>query len=730
MLASSQSAGKPPLMKIQWLAATAALALLTASPVLAEPTAAEAAKAEAAARPKPRPKAKPKAAVAKPAPVSSVAPGPDLSRAARMGTWGFDLAGRDPATAPGQDFFQYANGAYEKALVIPADRVSFGAFDALNELSQARLHQLLETSAADTAATGEQGQVGALYRSFMDEAKVNGLGAKPMSADLAAIKAEKTKTDVARAMGKAQHTFGGSIFGASVQVNGKDPDHYAVYLNQAGLSLPDRDYYLETGFAEKKARYEAYVAQMLKLTGWPNAAASAKAIVALETEIAKVSWTKAEQRDDDKMYNAYDTAKLAELAPGFDWTAFLTGAGLTKATRVVAQENTAFPKIAAIFDKTPIATLKAWQAFSLVDQAAPYLAQPFIDARFAFRGTVLNGQPAQRPRWKRGVYLVDSQIGEALGKVYVARYFPPQSKTKMLALVGDIQTAMKGRIEQLEWMSGPTKAKALEKLAQFTIKIGYPDKWRDYSGLTIKADDLYGNVNRASTFDWDFRVGRLGGPVDRSEWGMTPPTINAYYNPTGNEIVFPAAILQPPFFDPDGDMAVNYGGIGGTIGHEMTHGFDDQGRRYDGTGKLTDWWSAEDAAKFEAQAKKLGAQYAGFDVLPGAKINGELTMGENIADLGGLLLALDAYHTSLHGRPAPIIDGLTGDQRVFLGWAQVWRGKTRDDALRQQLVSDPHSPERARTDVPMRNVDAFYAAFGVKPGDAMYIAPADRVRIW
>jgi putative endopeptidase len=722
-------------MKIQWLGAAAAAALLTASPTLAQVTEAPIIKLHPA---KPKPKPKPKATAAKSAPAvaTPAAPAPDLSKAARMGTWGFDLSGRDTSTMPAKDFFQYANGTYEKTMVIPADRVSYGAFDSLNELSQARLHGLLDKTAADTAAPdslgkgGEQGKVGALYRSFMDETKVNGLGGKPMAADLAAIKAEKTLADVARAMGKAQHTFGGSVFAASVQVDGKDPDHYAVYLNQAGLNLPDRDYYLEASFAEKKAKYETYVAQMLKLEGWPNPAANAKAIVALETEIAKASWTKEEQRDDNKMYNAYETAKLAALAPGFDWTAFMAGAGLGKTAHVVAQENTAFPKIAAIYAKTPLATLKAWQAFSLADQAGPYLAKQFIDTRFAFRGTVLNGQPAQRPRWKRGVQLVDGQIGEALGKVYVGEYFPAQSKAKMLTLVADIQTAMRGRIEHLDWMSGPTKAKALEKLSQFTVKIGYPDKWRDYSGLTIKADDLYGNVNRASTFDWDFRVGRLGGPVDRSEWGMTPPTINAYYNPTGNEIVFPAAILQPPFFDPDGDMAINYGGIGGTIGHELTHGFDDQGRRYDGTGKLTDWWTAEDAAKFEVQAKKLGAQYGAFEVLPGAKINGELTMGENIADLGGLLLALDAYHASLHGAPAPIIDGLTGDQRVFLGWAQVWRGKTRDDALRQQLVSDPHSPEKARVDVPMRNIDAFYTAFGLKAGDGMYIAPADRVRIW
>jgi putative endopeptidase len=693
-------------MKTFWLGAAATAVLLAAVPALAQTAA-----------------GKPKAAA------PAVAPA-DLSKAPRMGSWGFDLSGRDTTTAPGQDFFQYANGGYEKKLVIPADRVSFGAFDALAVLSQERLHVLLDKASADRAATGDQAKVGALYRSFMDEAKVNALGAKPMAADLAAIRAEKTKADAAKAMGRSQRVFGGSIFGASVQVDGKDPDHYAVYLNQAGLNLPDRDYYLETSFAKQKAAYEAYVTRMLTLMRWPNPAASAKAVVAFETDIAKASWTKVEQRDDNKMYNPAETAKLAALAPGFDWAAFMGGAGLSKVSHVVVQEQTAFPKIAAIYAKAPLATIKAWQAVSLADQAAPYLSKPFVDARFDFRGKAMSGQQQQRPRWKRGVTLVDGQIGEALGRVYVEAYFPPEAKAKALALVGDIRTAMQGRIERLDWMSPATKQKALEKLAAFTVKIGYPDKWRDYSKLTVKEDDLYGNVNRATTFDWDFRVGRLGGPVDRSEWGITPPTINAYYNASGNEIVFPAAILQPPFFDPDGDPAVNYGAIGGVIGHESTHGFDDQGRLYDGTGRLTDWWTPQDARKFAAEAAKLGKQYSAFEVLPGAKINGDLTMGENIADLGGLLLALDAYHASLHGRPAPILDGLTGDQRVFLGWAQVWRGKTRDDALRQQLVSDPHSPERARVDIPMRNVDAFYTAFGIKPGDPMYIAPADRVRIW
>jgi putative endopeptidase len=564
----------------------------------------------------------------------------------------------------------------------------------------------------------------------MDEAQVNALGAKPMAADLAAIKAQKSKADVARAMGRSMHTFGGSIFGASVQVNGKDPAHYAVYLNQAGLNLPDRDYYLEKGFAAKKAKYEAYVAQMLKLAGWPNPAANAKAIVAFETQIAEASWTKTQQRDDDNMYNAYETAKLAELAPGFDWTAFLTGAGLTKAAHVVAQENTAFPKIAAIFDQTPIATLKAWQAFSLADQAGPYLSQGFIDARFAFRGTVLNGQPAQQPRWKRGVQLVDNQIGEALGKVDVQSYFPPQSKAKMLALVGDIQPAMKGRIEHLDWMSEPTKARALEKLALFTVKIGYPDKWRDYSALHIMPGDVVGNAARIARFEWDYRRNRLGGPVDKAEWGMTPQTVNAYYSPTMNEIGFPAAILQAPFFDPNADPAINYGGIGGVIGHEISHGFDDQGRKSDGDGVLRDWWTAKDAGKFKLQADRLGAQYSSFEPLPGFNVQGGLTMGENIGDMGGLSLALDAYRVSLNGQPAPVIDGFTGDQRVFLGWAQVWRQKIRDEALKQQVATDPHSPAYFRVDGTIRNINGWYSAWDVRPGDKLYVAPADRVDIW
>ncbi|HKP78088.1 MAG TPA: M13-type metalloendopeptidase, partial [Phenylobacterium sp.] len=653
----------------------------------------------------------------------------DLSKAPRMGPWGFDLAGRDTATVPGKSLFEYANGTYMQKLQIPADRSSFGAFNMLDELSKARMRAVVEKAAANAGASGAEAKVGALYRSFMDEAKAEALGAKPLAADLAKVRAAKSRADVARLMGAAAGGFGQSFFNPQVYDDAKDPLKYAVYLSQGGLTLPDRDYYLDAKFEPQRKAYEVYVARMLTLGGWPNAEARAKAIVAMETEVAKVSWTRAERRDDDKTYNPVETAKLAAFAPGFDWAAFLAGANLTAARRVIVAENTAFPKIAAIYGKTDVETLKAWLAFTTIDQAAGYLSKDFDQAKFDFRAKTLSGTPVQTPRWKRGVNLVDNNLGEALGKLYVDAYFPPESKARMEALVGDIRTALQARIQKLDWMGPETKQKALEKLGKFTVKIGYPDKWRDYSALQMDGD-LYGNVERASAFDWNFRVARLNQPVDRAEWEMTPATINAYYSSTKNEIVFPAAILQPPFFDPDGDAAVNYGGIGGVIGHEITHGFDDQGRKSDGDGRLSEWWTKDDEAKFTVQAERLGKQYAATEILPGAKINGELTMGENIADLGGLLLALDAYHLSLKGQPAPVIDGLTGDQRVFLGWAQVWRGKYRDDYMKQVLVSDPHSPPVARVDLPVRNIDAFYEAFGVKPGDPMYLPPEQRVRIW
>jgi putative endopeptidase len=648
----------------------------------------------------------------------------------RSGPWGFDLAGRDPAVSPGQDFFEYANGGYMKTLVIPPDRSRYGTFDALRALSESRLHTLLDAAAADPSPRGDEALIGTFYKAAMDETRVNTLDAAPLAEDLAAIRAAKDREALAALMGKANKGFNGALFGVGIGNDAKSPNRYAVYISQGGLGLPDRDYYLEASFAAQKTKYEAYVAQTLRAVNWPDADAQAKAIVELETAIAKASWSKVQQRDPVATYNPMTPAELATLAPGFPWAAYLNAADLGGTTRVVIAEKAAFPAIAALYAQTPIPTLQAWAAFDVVDNASPYLSKRFVDANFEFRNKALSGQPEQKPRWKRAASLLDEQIGEAVGKVYVAKYFPPESKAKMEALIADLRVALAARIEHVSWMSDATKAKAEEKLRQFTVKVGYPDKWRDYSGLSLSPSDLYGDVERGAAFDWARQVKRLPGPVDRAEWGMTPQTVNAYYNPLQNEIVFPAAILQPPFFDPSADMAVNFGAIGGVIGHEMTHGFDDQGRQFDGTGTLSDWWAPQDAAKFTAQTERLGAQYSSYEPIKGAHVNGGLTMGENIADLGGLLLGLDAYHLYLKGAPAPVLDGVTGDQRVFLGWAQVWRGTSRDDALRRQLVTDPHSPPHERVDGVVRNIDAWYAAFDVKPGDALYLAPDQRVRIW
>jgi putative endopeptidase len=452
----------------------------------------------------------------------------------------------------------------------------------------------------------------------------------------------------------------------------------------------------------------------------------------METKVAEAQWTRAESRNRDKTYNPMTIAELESNAPGFPWRVALKEAGIDKIDRAIVRQNTALPKIAKIFGETPVATLKAWEAFHIVDDAAPLLSKRFVDTHWEFRSKFLNGTQEQRPRWKRAVSVAEGAMGEAIGRTYVAEYFPPESKAKMEKLVGDLRAAMKARIENLQWMGPDTKAKALEKLSKFGVKIGYPSKWRDYSALKIVEGDLAGNAERAGKFEWAYDVNRIGKPVDKGEWGMTPQTVNAYYTSTKNEIVFPAAILQPPFFDPNADPAVNYGGIGAVIGHEITHGFDDQGRKSDGNGVLRDWWTADDAAKFEAQATKLGAQYESinFAQLPGLHIIPRLTMGENIGDLGGILLAYDAYKISLNGQPAPVLDGFTGEQRVFLGWAQVWRTMVRDDALRQMLMTNPHSPGAVRAFAPLRNVDGWYEAFGVKEGDANYVKPEERVRIW
>ena len=648
----------------------------------------------------------------------------------RYGAWGFDVAGMDRSAKPGDDFYKFANGTWDANTAIPSDRTRYGNFDKLAELSEARTKAIITEAASAKSPDADTVKIGAAYKAFMDEALAEKLDAKPIAPELADIRKVGTKDDFTALMGRNPTTGFSAILGLGISPDAKNPTRYAVYAATGGLSLPDRDYYLDAKFAEKKTAYEAYVAQMLTLIGWDKPADNAKAIVAFETQLAEASWTRAERRDRDKTYNPMTLAQLQDLTPGFAWNRYLVGTELPAIDRVVVTTNTAFPKFAKIYADTPLDTLKAWQAFKVADGAAPLLSKRFVDASFAFRNKTLAGQPEQKPRWKRAVAAVNGELGESVGRVYVARYFPPESKAKMVDLVGNIRGVLKVRLETLDWMSPQTKAQAEDKLAQFTVKIGYPDKWRDYSKLVIKADDVYGNALRSGAFEWRHDVERLNQPVDKTEWGMTPQTVNAYYNSVNNEIVFPAAILQAPFFHPDADPAINYGGIGGVIGHEIGHGFDDQGRKSDGDGVLRDWWTAEDAAKFQAQADRLGAQYSAFEPFPGVHVNGKLTMGENIGDMAGLTLALDAYHVSLQGKPSPVLDGFTGDQRVYLGWAQVWRGKSRDDALKQQIASDPHSPGYYRVNGTIRNQPGWYSAFDVKAGDKLYVAPADRVKIW
>jgi putative endopeptidase len=661
----------------------------------------------------------------------------------QYGAWGIDLTAMDPAAKPGDDFNRYASGAWLTRTEIPADKPIASLRYLMSDTIEARLHGLMEGAARGQADAADlEGRVGAFYGAFMDEQRVDSLNAKPIAPELAAIRAAKTRDDIAALMGQSNEDFYGSLFNLSPDVDLKDVHRYALYASQAGLGLPDRDYYLKPSFAAQKAAYQAYAAKLLTLLNWPEPQANAKAVVAFETRLARASWSKAQQREVDKTYNPKTRARLAALTPGFRWMSFLRGADLNPIDRVVVAENTAFPRLAAVYEATPLGVLKAWQAFAVADNAAFYLARPFSEARFEFRDKTLSGQPEEQARWKRAIRAVGGgdcngddrvdcfgNMGFGVGQIYAAHFFPPEAKAKIEALVANVKAAMRARLERLDWMTPATKVEALKKLDTYQIKVGYPDRPRDYSGLEIRADDLVGDVRRAGAWDWRFHISRLNGAVDRADWSMTPQTNDAY-NGSLRDIVFPAGILQPPIFDPAADPAVNYGAIGAVIGHELTHGFDDEGRKLDASGALRDWWTEADTTAFKARAQKLSSQYSAYEPVPGAHINGDLTLGENIADLGGLNVALEAYHRSLDGKPAPVIDGLTGDQRVFLGWAQAWRGKARDDYVRKQVVSDPHSPRGFRVIGPPRNIDAWYDAFGVKPGDAYYLPPDQRVRIW
>ena len=645
-----------------------------------------------------------------------------------FGTWGVDLTSRDLKVKPGDNFNNYASGAYLARTEIPADQSNTGAGRDVFNLTQDQLRTLIEASAANPS-DATAAQIGALYKSFMDEAGVEALDAKPLAGDLAAIAAVKTKPEFATLMSKTNLGYGTSLVSVQVDADAKLPTS-TLYIGQSGLGMPDRDYYLTDQFKAKKEAYAAYLVRSFKLINYAAPEATAKAVLDFEAKIAQVSWAAADRRDIDKLYNPMTVAALQSYAPAIDWRAYLDTSGAKGVQNVVVLENTAVQRIAQVFADTPLETLKAWEVFHTVDAASPFLSKRFVDSRFEFVGRALSGTQQLRPRWKRGVSLVDGSLGEAVGREYVQHYFPPASKAKMDALVANLKVAMGARIQNLSWMSAPTKAQAQEKLAKMKVMVGYPVKWRDYSTVKIDPKDLYGNVARATAFEFAYQLGKVGKPTDHEEWGMTPQTVDAYNGGLENKIVFPAGILQPPFFNPDADPAVNYGAIGAIIGHEITHGFDDQGRKIDAAGHLRDWWTAEDAKRFVAEADKLAAQYDSYEGVPGMHINGKLTLGENIADLGGLLVTIDAYHASLGGKPAPVIDGLTGDQRLLLAYAQAWRGKTRDDAVRAQMASDPHSPREFRVIGPTRNVDAWYSAFEVKPSDKYFLKPEDRVRVW
>ena len=644
------------------------------------------------------------------------------SAKADIGTWGVDLAGGDNSVKPGDDFLRFTSGKWLDTTEIPADRPSIGTFYDLRERTQGQVKDLITHAPAGS-------KYGTFYASYMDEAALEKRGLAPLLKDLATVDAIRTKAQFARFMGSTNGQFGISAIEFGVNPDTANPMLNVLFLGQSGLGLPEREYYFSPDFKAQRDAYRAFIERTMTTVGNPDPKGAADAIITFETNLAWKSWKIADRRDIDKLNNPMSTTELMRYAPGLDWAQFFAGAGIKAQKRMIVGENTAIKGIAAIYGETPLATLKLWQQFHIASQASPYLTKAMDDSQFEY-GKTLSGVTQQRPRWKRATDLVSGSLGELIGTDYVARYFPPSSKAKMESLVANLKVAMAGRIKGNDWMSDTTKQAALEKLARMDVMVGYPDKFRSYDGMKIAGDDLYGNVKRAGTFNAAYAMSFLGKPVDRKLWGMNPQTVNAYNGGLENKIVFPAGILQAPFFDPRADDAVNYGAIGAVIGHEISHGFDDQGRKIDATGAVKDWWGAEDGKRFEARAKVLGDQYAKFEAAPGAFVNPDLTMGENIADFAGLQVALDAYHAALGGKEAPVLDGLTGDQRLFLAWAQVWRAKAREQSLRQQVATDPHSPAKFRSYGPVRNIEQWYEVFGVKPGDALYIPPEKRAKIW
>ena len=656
-----------------------------------------------------------------------------------VGTWaspssvpGIDLDNFDNAVRPQDNLFLHVNGAWLKKIPIPADKGSYGAFDKLRDLSDERVHDIIKTAVAQRAAPGSEAQkIADLYQSFMDEAAIEKRGLTPLQDELAAVDKLGSTDDLAWYFGKMQRYGVDMPLTLGIEIDAKDSRRYLPAVGQSGLGLPDRDYYLQNDprFVKAREAYLAYLTRLFTLSGQSDPAGMAKAVLALETALAKAQWSNVENRDPVKTYNKMTPVALRKLAPGFNWPNFLSAGKLNVTELDLAQPSYA-RQLGVLVAEQPISAWRAYLKARLLDSAAPFLSQDYVDAQFAFAGTALNGTTENLPRWQRAVGLTQAGLGDAVGKLYVAKYFPPEHKARMEALVANLMKAYAQSIDQLAWMSPETKKQAQDKLAKYNVKIGYPNKWLDYSALQIEPDDLFGNVQRLAEFGYNYELSKLNKPVDRDEWEMTPQTVNAYYNPQRNEIVFPAAILQPPFFDINADDAVNYGGIGAVIGHEISHGFDDQGSQFDGDGNLHDWWKAEDKRRFKTLADKLVAQYAAYEPLPGMHINGQLTLGENIADNSGLQIAHKAYLLALDGQAAPVLDGMSGDQRFFVSFAQIWRNKMREETLLQLSKTDPHSPPEYRPIGASVNSDAFYQAFGVKPGDKMYKPSDKRIRIW
>ncbi|UTT48242.1 MULTISPECIES: M13 family metallopeptidase [Rhodococcus] len=645
---------------------------------------------------------------------------------------GIDLGHVDERVRPQDDLFEHVNGRWLAEHEIPADRALDGAFRTLADKAEADVRAIIEEAAASGAGPGTDAQkIGDLYTSFMDTAAIEAAGLDPIRDELRAVSDATDRAALAAVLGRLQRAGVTGAIAHYVDTDSKNSERYLVHVSQGGLGLPDESYYREDRYAEIREQYTAHVGRMFALADLPYDAAN---VVALETKLAAGHWDVVKRRDADLSYNLLTLDSLLTDLPQFDWAGWITatGAATGQWAEIVVRQPSFLETFAALWAGEDLDDWKAWAVWRVLRARAPYLSDVFVEENFAFYGRTLTGTQEIRDRWKRGVSLVQDLLGEAVGKLYVERHFPAEAKTRMQVLVDNLTEAYRQSITDLEWMSPATREAALRKLEKFTPKVGYPDTWRDYSAVTIAPDDVVGNYRSGYAAEYDRDLGKLGGPVDRGEWFMTPQTVNAYYNPGMNEIVFPAAILQPPFFDLHADDAANYGGIGAVIGHEIGHGFDDQGAKYDGDGNLENWWTDSDREEFGKRTAALIAQYDEFEpkALPGQRVNGSFTIGENIGDLGGLSIALKAYEIALDGKPAPVIDGLTGLQRVFFGWAQVWRTKVRDEEASRRLAVDPHSPPEFRCNGVIRNIDAFYDAFDVHEGDELYLDPSKRVRIW